>query len=223
MGFAFVHQQNTNDPTMKKTLFVLFAIFCILIGLYPSIYFIIEGKFGFLLTKPNELLQNLFWKIGFYTHIIFGGLALLIGWIQFVPKWRDKNLNLHRTLGKLYVIFVFLSSLASLSIVSNATGGLIPALGFGFLGVIWFLITLFAFITIRKGNVLKHQKLMIFSYAACFSAVTLRLYMPILMLIFHDFIKAYTIVAWLCWIPNLIFAFISTKNIKTSSVDVSKS
>ena len=47
---------------------------------------------------------------------------------------------------------------------------------------------------------------MIYSYAACFAAVTLRIWLPILLKIFGDFIIAYSIVAWLCWVPNIIVA-----------------
>ncbi|WP_300672793.1 DUF2306 domain-containing protein [Soonwooa sp.] len=207
---------------MKKKLFIIFAFFCVLIGLYPSIYFLIDRSFGLLRFKDQDTLQNLFWNIGFYTHIIFGGLALLIGWIQFVPKWRNKNLKRHRKIGQLYIIFVLLSSVAGIGIATKATGGIVPALGFASLGIIWFCTTLLAFTAIKKGNLIKHQKLMVYSYAACFSAVTLRIYLPILQVIFNDFVKAYCIVAWLCWIPNIIFAYIITKNIKTSTLDVVK-
>lgn len=49
---------------------------------------------------------------------------------------------------------------------------------------------------------------MIYSYAACFAAVTLRIWLPLLTAAFlGDFIKAYTIVAWLCWVPNIIVAY----------------
>ncbi|GAB4428835.1 MAG: hypothetical protein OHK0039_47410 [Bacteroidia bacterium] len=44
------------------------------------------------------------------------------------------------------------------------------------------------------------------SYAACFAAVTLRLWLPILTALLGDFLPAYRIVAWLCWVPNLLVA-----------------
>ena len=47
---------------------------------------------------------------------------------------------------------------------------------------------------------------MIYSYALSFSAVTLRIWLPLLISQFNDFIIAYQIVAWLSWIPNLIVA-----------------
>ena len=48
---------------------------------------------------------------------------------------------------------------------------------------------------------------MIYSYAACFGAVTLRIWLPLLILLLGSFEPAYRIVAWLAWVPNLIFAY----------------
>ena len=99
-----------------------------------------------------------------------------------------------------------------------ATGGLPSSIGFLCLGIIWFATTLMAFVNIKKRNIAIHQKLMTYSYAACFSAVTLRILLPVLVLIFGDFITAYTIVAWLCWVPNLVVARVRTNMIGTDSL-----
>ena len=84
----------------KKALWILFAVLSTMIGFYPAIYFIQDRKFGLLSSKSDELLTNIWWNAGFYTHIIFGGLALLIGWMQFSPKIRNKHLALHRRIGR---------------------------------------------------------------------------------------------------------------------------
>lgn len=197
----------------KKISFFLFAFLSILIGLYPMIYLFIDRKFGLLKGKSDLILNDIFWNIGFYTHIFLGGLALLVGWIQFVPKWRNSYPKTHRTIGKVYVISAISSSIAGFFIGFSATGGWVTSLGFITLAIIWFSTTLSAFLAIKKGDIQLHQKMMIYSYAACFSAVTLRIHLPILNMITHDFIKAYTIVAWLCWIPNIIVAYFLTRKI----------
>ncbi len=197
----------------KKVFKILMAVTAVLVGLYPFIYFFIDRKFGLLQSKTDELLNNVFWNIGFYTHIILGGIALLIGWSQFGAKRRNKNLKLHRQVGKVYVIAALLSALAGIYISFFATGGIIAALGFMCLGIIWFFTTLSAYLNIKNGNILKHQKMMIYSYAACFSAVTLRIYLPLLTIWFQDFTKAYLIVAWLCWVPNIMVAYYLVKQI----------
>ncbi|HEY8397883.1 MAG TPA: DUF2306 domain-containing protein [Flavihumibacter sp.] len=67
--------------------------------------------------------------------------------------------------------------------------------------------TLLAYLRIREGKITQHQRLMIYSYAGCFAAVTLRIWLPLLML-FLDYLVAYRSVAWLCWVPNMLVAYI---------------
>lgn len=191
---------------VKKASFILFGCLSVAIGLYPLIYISFNKEIGILTSKTEELLSYLPWNLAFYCHIFLGGLALLIGWIQFHKKIRNKRIRLHRTIGKIYVVSAVFSSMAGIFIGFFANGGIISKVGFVCLGLIWFISTLLAFDYIRKGDVINHQKMMIFSYAACFAAVMLRLWLPLLIIIFSDFILAYRIVAWLCWVPNLIVA-----------------
>ncbi|MBK9257220.1 MAG: DUF2306 domain-containing protein [Saprospiraceae bacterium] len=190
----------------NRILWVLLALMAIMIGLYPIMYFFVDKNFGLLSTKSNEILSNFAWNAGFYTHIMLGGLALLIGWFQFNDKLRTRNPKLHRTIGKVYVVSVLLSAIAGFCIAFFATGGIIASLGFIGLALIWFYTTMDALWSIRKGKVERHQKMMIYSYAACFAAVTLRIWLPLLSAYFGDFETAYLIVAWLCWVPNMIIA-----------------
>ena len=188
---------------MKKALWALFGFLSVAIGLYPVIYFIQDRKFGLLTTKSEALLSDLFWNTGFYTHIIFGGLTLLVGWLQFSPWLRRTHLPLHRMFGKIYVTAALLSGVAGIGIGTQATGGWTAALGFMSLGIVWVYTTFAAYRHIHAGRVTAHQKMMTYSYAACFGAVMLRLWMPFLIMAFGDFIAAYRVVAWLCWMPNL--------------------
>ncbi len=194
---------------MKKASWITIGILSTIVGLYPIIYFFIDGL---LSSKSVELLNDNLWNIAFYGHITLGGLALLIGWLQFSNKLRIKNTELHRTIGKVYVISVLFSGIFSLFIAVNATGGIISILGFFTLGLIWLITTILGFKAIKKGNIKSHEKFMIFSYAACFAAVTLRVWLPLLTILMSEFNNAYRIVAWLCWVPNLIVAFLIVRN-----------
>lgn len=200
---------------IKKIGYIIIAILAMAIGLYPLMYFILDRTFGLLGNKSEALLADVFWNTGFYAHILFGGLALFVGWIQFSKKIRNKRLKLHRQIGLVYFIAAMISSIAGIYIGFYATGGPIAMAGFIILGLIWFSTTLAAFLAIKNKNLAKHQQLMIYSYAACFAAVTLRIWLPLLIM-WHqgDFIPAYRIVAWLCWVPNIIVAFIIVKALK---------
>ena len=190
------------------------ALFAIIIGLYPALYFFKDRTFGLLSSKSAELLANALWNTAFYTHIILGGIALLIGWLQFSTKLRLTKLSLHRTIGKIYVVAVLMSSVAGIGIGFFATGGLVTSAGFICLGIIWFTTTLLAYTAIRKVQIEQHRRLMIYSYAACFAAVTLRLWLPLLIMLFGDFIIAYSVVAWLSWVPNIIVANLIVRKIR---------
>jgi len=189
---------------MSKLPWLLFVLLCIAIGLYPVLYLFLPENAGLLSTKSATLLDSPWWRIGFYTHISLGGLALLVGWTQFSRKWRTKYLNRHRLLGKVYVLSVLLSGSAAFGIGFWATGGPVAQSGFIALSLVWLYTTLRAYLFIRAGETAAHERMMIFSYAACFAAVMLRLWLPLLIMAHQGaFDPAYRIVAWLCWVPNM--------------------
>jgi uncharacterized membrane protein len=195
---------------MKKAAWIIFAILSTLIGLYPTIYFIYDKRFGLLGSKTEALLNDNLYNAAFFTHIVIGGFALLIGWLQFSKKLRRTNMNLHRLVGKGYVIAVLVSGLSGLYIALFATGGLVTMIGFLSSGIVWLSTTMLGFNAVKKGDIDKHKKFMIYSYAVCFSAVTLRIWLPMLVIATGDFLTAYNIVAWLSWVPNVIFAYFLT-------------
>jgi len=193
--------------TTNKFAWIVFAVLAIAVGLYPLTYFFVDRDMGIFATKSEELLSDVIWNSGFYGHIIFGGLALLIGWVQLSKKLREQNLERHRIIGKVYVIAAIIGGLCGCYLALYATGGIISSLGFMCLGLLWLYTTIQAYIAIKKRDIKLHQAFMIYSYAACFAAVTLRFWLPILSYVFGDFVTAYRIVAWFCWVPNMIFAF----------------
>ena len=197
---------------------IVIAFFAIAIGLYPGIYFIKDRNFGLLSSKSNELLTSAIWNTAFYAHIILGGIALLIGWLLFSTKLRLSNLGAHKAIGKVYIISVLISSIAGIGLGFFATGGIVPSAGFICLGIVWFSTTLLAYQRIRNMQIEQHRRLMIYSYAVCFAAVTLRIRLPLLIILFGDFIFAYSIVAWLCWVPNILIAHLIVRKLRPYEV-----
>ena len=47
---------------------------------------------------------------------------------------------------------------------------------------------------------------MIHNFALTFAAVTLRIYVPAAIVAGVAFATAYPVIAWLCWVPNLLIA-----------------
>lgn len=192
---------------MRTLVWILLAVLCLSVGAYPIVYLVTDGKFGLLQTKSDVLLDNQLWRLGFYVHIVSGGIALLIGWTQFVKSWRMRFLSFHRNLGKLYVLMVCVSGVAAVCIAPFSSTGWVAALGHTCLGLAWLGFTLQAYRSVRQRDLRRHESQMIYSYASCMSGVTLRLWLPLLLIVFRlDFSLAYPIVAWLAWVPNLLVA-----------------
>lgn len=198
----------------KNILWILFALLSILIALYPLKYIVGKGTVGILNNKPEAVLSSLVWNIAFYIHISLGGIALFIGWIQFSTKIRIRRPRIHKAVGKIYVFSVLLSAISAFFIAMFADEGLWAGLGFSCLSVTWFYTTLMAYLTIKRKQFVRHQYLMIYSYAACFAAVTLRIWLPILILTFGNYGTAYIIVAWLSWIPNILVAYLIVNKLR---------
>ena len=194
---------------LKITSWVLFVFSAIAIGAYPAVYYFTDAiaENGLLSQKSVAVLQSGIWSTTFHTHIILGGIALLTGWSQFMSRFRAKNLALHRLLGKIYLLAVMLSGLAGFYMAIYAEGGIVAKLGFAGLAIAWLFTSTQAYTTIRKREVTAHRNWMVRSYALTFAAVTLRIWLPLFQFALGmEFFTAYVIIAWLCWVPNLIWA-----------------
>jgi uncharacterized membrane protein len=192
---------------MRALFWVPLAAICSIVGIFPLVYLLAEGKIGILQTKSDALVVDPWWRMGFHAHITCGGITLLAGWTQFVNSWRERYRKLHRAVGKFYILMVCVSGSAGVFIAPLATTGWIAGMGFGCLGMIWLYVTFKAYQRVRQGDIEGHQRMMVYSYSACCAAVTLRLWLPLLLgLLRLDFSYAYPLVAWLCWVPNLLVA-----------------
>src|SRR5688572_23416745 len=143
---------------MKTLRWSIFIFFAVVIGLYPFAYLVFDMSYGLLASKSPELLQDKVWNTAFYQHILLGAVAMLSGWSQFSKRIRNKNLNLHRTLGKIYVVTVLLSGTAGLYIALFATGGIVSITGFSGLAIAWLFTTIQAYLLIRKKDIDRHEQ-----------------------------------------------------------------
>jgi hypothetical protein len=85
-------------------------------------------------------------------------------------------------------------------------GGWVTHLGFGTLAGLLLFTTLRAYAAARRRDIATHRQWMVRSYALVFAAVTLRIELPLLAMAFGGFLPGYQAVAWLCWVPNALWA-----------------
>jgi hypothetical protein len=144
---------------------------------------------------------------GFYSHALFGALALVAGPLQFRQDILARRRALHRVLGRVYVVTAVLTGVSGVYMARYSHGGMVTHLGFALLGAVTVGTTGLAYARIRALDVAAHREWTIRSLAAIFAAVTLRIELPILVAVhLGAFTPAYQIVSWLCWVPNLAWA-----------------
>jgi len=103
-------------------------------------------------------------------HTLAGVLALLIGPINFSSRIRQRFLKLHRVLGRIYVISVFVGAFTGIALASGRPG--LP--GTSMQAAAWIVCTTAAFITARNRQIIQHRQWMARSYAVTFTFVSSR-------------------------------------------------
>ena len=117
------------------------------------------------------------------VHILTAFVALATGPVQFWESFRVKNMRLHRQLGKLYLASVWISGATGIAVAvfeQNFT----KQMSFLTLAILWLVTGWKGYRTIRRGDVQGHRDWMIRNYAVTLVAVTARLVVPMLMLLY---------------------------------------
>ncbi|NDJ36843.1 MAG: DUF2306 domain-containing protein, partial [Chloroflexi bacterium] len=154
---------------------------------------------------PQQRAVYLAHDFAIMTHIIGGVLAMALGPFQFLNKLRLKRPGLHRTVGTIYLLGVLAGASGGFYMAFHAFAGMAATLGFAALAAAWLITAVLAYAAIRAGNEAAHRAWMIRNFALTYAGVTLRLWINPLMMAFGE-VTGYEIVAWLCWVPNLIVA-----------------
>ena len=182
----------------------LYGFMCVGVALYALSHLFREDFYSF---KANDIAEVGLWRVAFHMHFIGGAIALGIGWLQFLKNFRSRNLSLHRKFGYAYIIAIVLcSSPAAFYMALYANGGFNNVVGFGMMAVCWFGFTVMAFMNVKKGDIDAHERWMIRSFAVTLGAVTLRIFLPLMIVMGISEAEAYQTIAWFCWVPNLFVA-----------------
>lgn len=190
---------------MRPASFVALTMLSLGVALYAI------GAYGLLplgtLVHPDMRAAFRAHPIGIYTHVFASVVALAVGPLQFSSRVRASRIQLHKLAGRAYLgVGVLFGGLAGLYMAIHAFGGVASQLGFGCLALAWLFTGLRAFLAIRQHDVATHRRWMVRNFALTFAAVTLRLYLPASMAAGIAFELAYPVIAWLCWVPNVVVA-----------------
>ncbi|WEK54461.1 MAG: DUF2306 domain-containing protein [Candidatus Cohnella colombiensis] len=197
------------SSSVRMWTFGILAFLAVAIGMYALI----------LYGSPDRLREQPFttekgtlpalWYSVLCAHAISAGLALIIGWLQFVKKIRHRFPNIHRMIGYFYSAFIVIGGITGLYLAFYSNGGWSAHLGFAMLSTLW-LYTLYRGINsvVMKRDHVEHGKWMIRNYALSCAAISLRLYTGASagLLGLMDTNETFVVIAWLCWVPNLFIA-----------------
>ena len=190
---------------MSRTSFAVLLFLCVGVAGY-AVGTYAFGPAGEQL-HPQMRANFLAHALGIKTHIFASALALLLGPFQFSATLRARRPALHRWTGRVYLgVGVLVGGLAGLYMSFHAFGGVPARLGFGGLAVAWLYTGFRAYGAVRGRDFAAHRRWMIRNFALSLAAVTLRIYLPASFVFRLPFELAYPVIAWACWVPNLLAA-----------------
>jgi uncharacterized membrane protein len=103
-------------------------------------------------------------------HTLAGIFALSIGPINFSSRIRQRYLKLHRVLGRIYVVSVFIGATTGVALAYGRPG--FP--GTSMQATAWIVCTTAAFLTAHNRQIIQHRQWMARSYAVTFTFVSSR-------------------------------------------------
>ena len=176
--------------------------FTLLFVFMYSVPLVIEKRAGAPIF-PNQQWMNFSILL---VHIATAIPPLVLGVIAFSKQLRNRSLRLHRWIGTTYCVCIWISAVTGVMLASANRKGTAAVLGFGLLGVSWFITTYLAYTTARAKDIVSHRRWMIRSYALTLAVVSIR---PMFLFGPPGIIPVetwYLMVTWICWVPNLILA-----------------
>jgi len=170
------------------------------VGLYSLRYLLPH------VPHPARLTNVVTHRAALTVHAAAASIALLIGPWQFLAGIRARYPAVHRAAGRCYALAVVAGWVASVFVAVHAQTGMLASAGFLMLGLCWITATSVAIWHITRGDVPAHRRWMIRSFALTAAAITLRIYLAAALAMNLDFLVAYPVIAWLCWVPNAVGA-----------------
>lgn len=151
--------------------------------------FIVATVFGTVLVSPYLLLDIDDSRLDvtgeahyalLVAHVFTALVALVLGPLQFIPAIRARR-QIHRTIGRVYLLAGVLPSALTAVPVALLSGRLITQIGLTIPAVLWLITGVLAYRAARRHDYTRHQNWMMRNYALTFLAVTSRVLVPLLL------------------------------------------
>lgn len=168
---------------------------------------------------PSKVRNNSDVAGWFVVHVFTGTYALLFGALQMYEPLRNARRDLHRRMGRAYVVLVFISALTSLALDPRlsiyGTDVLRPLAA-----ALWIGFTVFGVLAIRKRNINDHRRWMTRSYAMAYMGLTFLVLNAIFKNIGMTLEIRYPLVIWFSLLINVSVAELILWRSSSHSTDV---
>lgn len=164
------------------------------------------------LLDPNSFLRQRYAAIPWLmiAHGGFGALALFLGVFQFSSRLRQRHLQLHRVMGRLYVVGVAIAAPVAIKVSTLlytptlTMASVIQATG-------WLVTTATALYCVKTGRIQQHREWMMRSYPFAMVFVVVRVIIAIpavaRMGVFGLAETVWSVIAVACFLPSFLIAW----------------
>jgi len=193
----------------------------LLAGFILSVYFVLDKTPRYFIFTEQSY-SPYFWPRHnwVFTHVVFGILALMIGPFQFVPAIRNRYLNVHRWMGRTYLMSTLIAGIAGLYMASTSQVNFTYKYGLISLALVWITTGSMAYISIRNLNITQHREWMIRSYVVTFGFTAFRLLDQLLTTAIPDQGDRLGLLSWICWTVPLLIAEVCIQSVKVRKQNV---
>lgn len=175
------------------------------------------------LLDPGSFLRQRYAGISWLiiAHGVFGALALFMVPFQFSSRLRQRHIQVHRVMGRLYIFGVIVSAPFAVP-VAIILGPPVLVMAAAIQATGWVLTTAVAFYCIRTGRIQQHREWMMRSYpfAAVFLAARVILGIPAIERMGEvAFVSVvWSVIAIACFLPSFLIAFQGVRTAKAGLI-----
>jgi uncharacterized membrane protein len=126
----------------------------------------------------NQIVLTLYYP-ALFIHIGVATIAVIIGLFQFLPQIRAKRIDIHRFLGRTYMLCILVSGLTATYVVFF-TERFDEQIAFATLDVLWLFTAWKAYRAIRRKQIAQHRLWIVRNYAVTLAAIFARLVVPLM-------------------------------------------
>jgi uncharacterized membrane protein len=188
------------------------AIVALFLGLAAIVVWFLAARSHYFTNFSEASFDPYYWprRWGLLPHVAGGATAISVGLVQLWLGLTGRTGNLHKRLGRIYVVAIAVGVPAGLYMALTIPGHLDYKVGLFGLDLAWTLTTAMGVLAIKRRDIAQHRAWMMRSYTVTFGFATYRIIYwwlaPHIAMPADDVADQLSVVlAWACWAVPLLF------------------